>query len=71
MQLTAMHSAVVRNGMPWEMDLQTKFVRPVFWDNKLTLFANTARRLYRCVNEDGQLTAETILNHLTITDMET
>ena len=70
MQLTAIYSAVVKNGMPWEMDFQTKFVRPVLWDSKLTLYANPARRLYRCVDEDGQLTAEAALNHLTIVDME-
>ena len=70
MQLTAMHSSVVKNGMPWEMDLQAQFVRPVLWDSKLTLYANPARRLYRCVDEEGQLTAEAALNHLTIVDME-
>ena len=70
MQLTAMHSSVVKNGMPWEMDLQAQFVRPVLWDSKLTLYANPARRLYRCVDEEGRLTAEAALNHLTIVDME-
>ena len=52
------------------MDLQTQFVRPVLWDSKLTILANPTRRLYRCLDEDGQLTAEAALNHLTIVDME-
>ncbi len=69
-QLIAMHSAVVNQAMPWEMDLQTRFVRPVFWDSKLVLYADPGRRLYRCVDQHGKMTAEATLNHLTIVDME-
>ena len=70
MQLTAMHSAVVKQAMPWEMDLHTRFVRPVFWDSELVLYADPGRRLYRCVDQHGKMTAEATLNHLTIVDME-
>ncbi len=70
MQLTAIHSAVVKQAMPWEMDLQTRFVRPVFWDSELVLYADPGRRLYRCVDQHGKMTAEATLNHLTIVDME-
>ena len=70
MQLTAIHSAVVKQAMPWEMDLHTRFVRPVFWDSELVLYADPGRRLYRCVDQHGKMTAEATLNHLTIVDME-
>lgn len=70
MQLTAMHGAIVRRAMPWEMDLETRFLRPVFWDSQLTLYSDPAGRLYRCIDQDGKLTAEARLHHLTTQDME-
>ena len=70
MQMAAMHSAVVKQAMPWEMDLHARFVRPVFWDSELVLYADPGRRLYRCVDQHGKMTAEATLNHLTIVDME-
>ena len=70
MQLTAMHGAIVRHAMPWEMDLETRFIRPVFWDSTLTLFADPDGRLYRCIDENGKVTAEAKLHHLTTKDME-
>ncbi len=69
-QLIAMHGAVVNQAMPWEMDLQARFVRPVFWDSELVLYADPGRRLYRCVDQHGKMTAEATMNHLTIVDME-
>ena len=70
MQLTALHGAIVNRAMPWEMDLEIGFIRPVFWDSELTLYANPEGRLYRCVDQDGKLTAEAVLHHLTTRDME-
>lgn len=70
MQLTALHGAILNHAMPWEMDLDTRFIRPVFWDSTLTLYADPDRRLYRCVDQDGKLTAEAVLHHLTTKDME-
>ncbi len=70
MQLTAMHGAIVARAMPWEMDLETRFLRPVFWDDELSLFSDPERRMYRCVDGHGKLTAEAVLHHLTTVDME-
>jgi hypothetical protein len=70
MQLTALHGAIVKRAMPWEMDLEICFLRPVFWDSQLTLYAGLAGRLYRCIDQDGKLTAEATLHHLTAQDME-
>ena len=70
MQLTALHGAIVMRAMPWEMDLETRFLRPVFWDCQLTLYSDPLGRLYRCVDQDGKLTAEAKLHHLTTRDME-
>lgn len=69
-QLTALHGAIVNRAMPWEMDLQTRFIRPVFWDSELTLYADPEGRRYRCVDQAGKLTAEAVLHHLTTDDME-
>ena len=70
MQLTALHGAIVSYAMPWEMDLDTRFIRPAFWDSELTLYADPDRRCYRCIDQDGKLTAEAVLHHLTVEDME-
>lgn len=70
MQLTALHGAIVERATPWEMDLETRFLRPVFWDSELTLYSDPAGRLYRCVDQDGKLTAEAKVHHLTTQDME-
>ncbi len=70
MQLTALHGAIVRRAMPWEMDLEARFLRPVFWDSQLTLYSDPLGRLYRCIDQDGKLTAEAKLHHLTTQDME-
>jgi hypothetical protein len=70
MQLTALHGAIVKRAMPWEMDVEICFLRPVFWDSQLTLYADLAGQLYRCIDQDGKLTAEATLHHLTIQDME-
>ena len=70
MQLTAMHGAIMRHAMPWEMDLETRFIRPVFWDSELTLYSDAEGRLYRCIDENGKVTAEAKLRHLTTKDME-
>ncbi|NQV61863.1 MAG: hypothetical protein HQ502_19505 [Alphaproteobacteria bacterium] len=70
MQLTALHGAIVKRAMPWEMDLETRFLRPVFWDSQLTLYSDPLGRLYRCIDQDGKLTAEATLHHLTTQDME-
>jgi hypothetical protein len=52
------------------MDLDTRFMRPVFWDGELTLYADPDRRCYRCIDQDGKLTAEAVVHHLTTEDME-
>jgi acyl dehydratase len=70
MQLTAMHGAIVAQAMPWEMDLEIRFLRPVFWDGELTLYSDPERRVYRCIDGNGKLTAEAVLHHLTTVDME-
>lgn len=70
MQLTALHGAIVRRALPWEMDLEIRFLRPVFWDSQLTLYSDPLGRLYRCIDQDGKLTAEAKLHHLTTQDME-
>jgi acyl dehydratase len=70
MQLTALHGAIVKRAMPWEMDLETRFLRPVFWDSQLTLYSDPDGRVYRCVDGNGKLTAEATLHHLTLEDME-
>ena len=70
MQLTALHGAAVNHAAPWEMDLAIRFLCPVFWDSELTLYADAQRRLYRCVDQGGKLTAEAHLHHLTTEDME-
>lgn len=70
MQLTALHGVIVHRAMPWEMDLEARFLRPVFWDSQLTLYSDPAGRLYRCIDQDGKLTAEATLHHLTTQDME-
>lgn len=70
MQLTALHGAIVKRAMPWEMDLEIRFLRPVFWDSQLTLYSDPSGRLYRCIDQDGKLTAEAKLHHLTLEDME-
>ncbi|MDA1099300.1 MAG: MaoC family dehydratase [Proteobacteria bacterium] len=70
MQLTALHGVIVQRAMPWEMDLETRFLRPVFWDDQLTLYSDPAGRLYRCIDQDGKMTAEAKLHHLTTRDME-
>jgi len=70
MQLTALHGVIVTHAMPWEMDLDTRFMRPVFWDGELTLYADPDRRCYRCIDQDGKLTAEAVLHHLATEDME-
>ena len=70
MQLTALHGAIVKRAMPWEMDVEICFLRPVFWDSQLTLYAGLAGQVYRCIDQDGKLTAEATLHHLTAQDME-
>lgn len=70
MQLTALHGAIVGRALPWEMDLEIRFLRPVFWDAELTLYSDPDGGLYRCVNQDSKLTAEAVLRHLTTVDME-
>ncbi len=70
MQLTALYGAIAGRAMPWEMDLEIRFLRLVFWDSELTLYGDPDGRLYRCIDQDGKLTAEAVLNHLTTVDME-
>jgi hydroxyacyl-ACP dehydratase HTD2-like protein with hotdog domain len=70
MQLTALHGAIVGRAMPWEMDIETRFLRPVFWDSELTLYGDADGRLYRCIDQDGRLTVEAVVKHLTTVDME-
>ncbi len=70
MQLTALHGVIVNQAVPWEMDLEIRFLRPAFWDVELTLLADPERRRFRCVDQDGKATAEAVLHHLTTEDME-
>ncbi|MDP6342338.1 MAG: MaoC/PaaZ C-terminal domain-containing protein [Alphaproteobacteria bacterium] len=70
MQLAALHGVIARQGLPWEMDLEIRFRRPVFWDSTLEIMASADGRRLCCLNEDGKATATAELRHLTTESME-
>lgn len=66
MLLTAMHGALISKvGMPQELDLDIEFRRPVFWDQKLPIVADSDTRTLRCLNDDDKVAAEATIQHLT------
>jgi len=59
MQLTCMHAALVAAlGAPAGMDLEVRFLRPVFWDDTLQIQHTRDHRLFRCSTDDSRSTAE-------------
>jgi len=65
MQLTCMYGALVGTlGPPVELDLEVRFLRPVFWDDRLQVRHSPDHRRFRCSTPDGRTTSEMTLARL-------
>ena len=53
-------AALVRGGVPDRIDLSVRFLRPMFWDDRLSLQRNRGR--LRLVNGEGRSTSQAVLS---------